>query len=466
MKNSLLTTLLLFFCGILLGQSDSTVVNKSEVLQAGLSPGFHKERRTELLSKLPARSIALIFSSGEKVRSNDVFYPFHQDPNFYYLTGLEEPDALLILFKEGIEIEGDTITELLFLPPSSKEYEKWNGARLGTYGAVHKLGMEKAMVNSRFADLFLQYDYYDNIYYSLPDGTFHDRSGDRGDAASMLKHFLLKTDSLTSRLNDVKLSGLLASMRQVKKQEELLLMQKAIDITCEAQRQLMLQLDPSFTEYQAEALIEFVFRSSGSEFPGFPSIVGGGANSCTLHYISNSADLDSNDLLVVDIGAEYRNYTADVTRTMPVSGKFSKEQRDIYDLVLRAQQAGISKCRKGMKFWDPNEAAVEVIQKGLKSLGITRRVYDAKIYFPHGTSHYLGLDVHDAGTYESLKPGHVITVEPGIYIPEGSDCDPKWWNIGVRIEDDVLITDGDPIVLSSCIPSSADSIEKIMESNH
>lgn len=151
---------------------------------------------------------------------------------------------------------------------------------------------------------------------------------------------------------------------------------------------------------------------------------------------------------------------------MPVSGKFSKEQRDIYDLVLRAQQAGISKCRKGMKFWDPNEAAVEVIQKGLKSLGITRRLYDAKIYFPHGTSHYLGLDVHDAGTYESLKPGHVITVEPGIYIPEGSDCDPKWWNIGVRIEDDVLITDGDPIVLSSCIPSSADSIEKIMESNH
>jgi Xaa-Pro aminopeptidase len=183
-----------------------------------------------------------------------------------------------------------------------------------------------------------------------------------------------------------------------------------------------------------------------------------------LHYTANNEDLSPGDLLVVDIGAEYRNYTADITRTIPVSGYYTDEQKEIYQLVLNAQRAAIEECKKGKKFWEPNDVAKQVIQKGLKNLGITKRSFEAKKYFMHGTSHYLGLDVHDLGTYESLKPGHVITVEPGIYIPEGSDCDPKWWNIGIRIEDDILISEEGPIILSDCVPVEIVDIEFLMKS--
>jgi Xaa-Pro aminopeptidase len=176
--------------------------------------------------------------------------------------------------------------------------------------------------------------------------------------------------------------------------------------------------------------------------------------------------MKNNDLLIVDIGAEYHGYSADVTRTLPVNGKFSPEQKIIYDLVLKAQEAGIEACRKGNKFWDPHYAALKVIAEGLKELGIINDPDQANWYFPHGTSHYLGLDVHDAGTYGPLKPGNVITVEPGIYIPEGSPCDRKWWNIGVRIEDDILITEDDPVILSNKAPRTTEEIEKLMNGHN
>lgn len=442
---------------------DTSIEKKSSILKNGLPSSFHSIKRDSLRSLLPDRSMALVFSGGEKVRSNDVFYPFHQDANFFYLTGLNEPDALLLLFKEPLALSDDTVTEIIFVPGKSKEYERWNGFRHGTHGASTELNIQKAMVNKDFADFEIDFNYFDEIFFSLPDGTYHDRPGDRGDGASMLKHFYFKTDSLADRLNDNRLKSVLGSMRQVKAPEEMILLQNAIDITCLAQTELMTAIDTSFTEYEAEAVIEYVFRKSGSECPGFPSIVGGGKNSCTLHYTRNNEDLSPGDLLVVDIGAEYRNYTADITRTIPVSGYFTDEQKEIYQLVLNAQRAGIEKCKKGMKFWDPDEAAKEVIKKGLKRLGITRKLYEAKNYFMHGTSHYLGLDVHDLGTYESLKPGHIITVEPGIYIPEGSNCDPKWWNIGIRIEDDILISEEGPIILSDCVPVEIEEIESLMK---
>ena len=460
-----------FFCTLfpvyLLAQ-DSTVVKVTESkpsldLSKGLPVSFHAGKRDSLRSLLPDRSMAVIFSGEEKVRSNDVFYPFHQDPNFFYLTGLNEPDALLLLFKEPLSLADDTVTEILFLPGKSVEYEKWNGKRLGTYGAVSELKIQKALVNKDFADFDIDFQYFDEIFYTLPDGTFDDRPGDRGDGASMLKHFFFKTNNLADRLNNNRLGTILSGMRQFKSKEEIALLQKAIDITCLAQNELMKTIDTSFTENEAEAVIEYVFRKSGSEFPGFPSIVGGGKNSCTLHYTSNNEDLSSGDLLVVDIGAEYRNYTADVTRTIPVSGFYTDEQKSIYQLVLKAQREAIDECKVGKKFWDPNEVAKKVIQKGLKELDITKKSHEAKKYFMHGTSHYLGLDVHDIGTYESLKPGNVITVEPGIYIPEGSDCDPKWWNIGIRIEDDILITKDGPVILSDCVPVEIEEIELLMK---
>jgi Xaa-Pro aminopeptidase len=191
--------------------------------------------------------------------------------------------------------------------------------------------------------------------------------------------------------------------------------------------------------------------------------MGSGENSCVLHYTSNRKPLEKNDLLVSDIGAEYHGYTADVTRTLPVNGKFSEEQKIIYNIVLEAQKTGIQQCKKGNKFWDPHDAATKVIASQLIKLGIIDKAYKVKEYFMHGSSHYLGLDVHDAGLFGSLEAGNVITVEPGIYIPEGSNCDPKWWNIGVRIEDDILITETEPVILSAKAPREIVEIEQLMK---
>ena len=285
----------------------------------------------------------------------------------------------------------------------------------------------------------------------------------RGDLYSLVMHFKQKAASVLNPENQLILQEMMAKLRQVKTTDELTLMINAIDFTCNAQRELMKALRPGMNEYEAEALIEYVFMKNGSECPGFPSILGGGENSCILHYVSNRRELNEGDLLVCDIGAEYHNYTADVTRTLPVSGKFTEEQKQIYNIVLEAQQAGIIVSREGNKFWEPGNEAKRVIAQGLLELEIITDPSQVKQYFMHGTSHYLGLDVHDVGLFGPLERGNVITVEPGIYIPEGSPCNPKWWNIGVRIEDDVLITEGGPEVLSSCVPKTISVIETLMK---
>lgn len=428
-----------------------------------LGKDFYRANREKLRQLMPDRSVALIFSSVEKVRSNDVHFPFHQSPDFYYLTGLNEPDALLILFKEPYELEDDTIKEMIFVPAKSKDYEMWNGRRMGTYGAETELGLEKAFANTDFPDFHIRFDHFDEIHYTVPEGSICDDPRHRGDLASLMKHFKFKTDSLSRKVEGRILGSWIGEMREVKTQDEIRVLQKAIDITCAAHKNLMGSIDTSYTEYRAEALIEYTFRDLGGDGAGFPSIVGGGANSCVLHYTANNADLSDGDLLVVDIGAQYKNYSADVTRTIPVNGRFTEEQRKIYEIVLEAQKAGIEKCRKGNKFWDPHEAATAVIQNGLKKLGIIKKTWEAKNYFMHGTSHYLGLDVHDAGSYQPLVENSILTVEPGIYIPAGSDCDEKWWNIGIRIEDDILVTSEGPVNLSSCVPSEPSEIEELMK---
>lgn len=224
----------------------------------------------------------------------------------------------------------------------------------------------------------------------------------------------------------------------------------------------MRALEPGLKEYQAEAIIEFWFKNMGGESPGFPSIVAGGKNACYLHYSSNRQKLKGEHLLLCDVGAEYHGYTADITRTMPVDGKFSADEKALYEVVLAAQNAGIAKCQVGNKFWDADQAAKAELAAGLKRLGIISRSSELKKYFFHGTSHYMGLDVHDSGLKGFLKPGNVITVEPGIYISEGSDCDPKWWNMGIRIEDDILITDNGPENLSAAAPRTVAEIEALM----
>jgi len=261
------------------------------------------------------------------------------------------------------------------------------------------------------------------------------------------------------------LRGILDALRVIKTDEELEVMRKAIDITAEAHREVMRNVQPGWTEYQIEALVEYTFKRRGAEYPGFPSIVGSGENSVILHYDTNRRTTEAGDVVVIDIGAEYRGYSADVTRTIPVSGRFTDEQRAIYDLVYRAQDAGIRASRAGADYMDPHWAAERVMAEGLAELGLIRNASDLnglRRFFMHATSHYLGLDVHDVGDRGPLRPGTVITVEPGLYIPAADDIDPRWWNIGVRIEDDILITQAGPVNLSVGAPRSSAEVEALM----
>lgn len=441
----------------------NTVKIKSTEYDNDMLPAsFHKERREALRALMPDSSMAVFFANPIRNYSNDVDFEFHQDPNFYYLTGLLETNAVLVIYKE-MNAVGDLITnEILFVEPKNEANEVWTGKILGVDGAKEQLGFEAVFSNKEFGTYKFKYDSFKKVL-SFPVPTdVRDNKLDKGDLASMMHVFKTDTDSLGKIYNKIKLTQLMAELRQIKTDEEIALMRKAIDITCEAQKELMRTLKPGMTEYQSEAVIEFTFKVSGAESVGYPSILGAGENSCILHYNTNRKELKSKELMVCDVGAEYHGYTADVTRTLPVDGKFSTEEKTIYDLVLKAQNAAIAQCKPGNKFFDPHDAAVQIIAKGLMDLGIITKAADVYIYFFHGTSHYLGLDVHDAGLNGSLQAGNVITVEPGIYIPEGSDCDPKWWNIGVRIEDDILITKTGYENLSDCIPRETSEIEQLM----
>jgi Xaa-Pro aminopeptidase len=239
-------------------------------------------------------------------------------------------------------------------------------------------------------------------------------------------------------------------------------MKKAIAITMDGHIAAMQAAKPGIMEYELEAMMEYIFMKGGAEDIGYSSIMGAGYNACILHYKSNRKATFNGDLVLADCGAEYQNYTADITRTFPVNGTFSPDQKALYDIVLEAADSAIVESKIGNAFRAPHNAARKVILKGLQKLGIIETEEQLKWYFMHGTSHYLGLDVHDAGTGGTLKDGCIITVEPGIYIPPGSPCDKRWWNIGIRIEDDILISQQGPINLSMTLPRTTDGIENLM----
>lgn len=425
-----------------------------------LSPTFHKERRKALRNMLPDSSAAIFFAAPERNRANDVYYEYHQDPNFYYLSGLTEPNAALIIFKEKQWIAGDSINELLFIQNRNPFLEVWNGRRYGVDRAQKHLGIDKVLANSEFQSISWPIVNLQSSYIQMP---FHPEDLDTSNTSN-LTGLVYQTEKAFNSVYapQKELDLIIASLRQDKQEEELRLLQKAIDITCQAQIDLMKGISPEMKEYQTEAIVEYRFKKEGAEYTGFPSIQGSGENACILHYTSNRRPFINGGLLISDVGAEYHGYTADVSRTIPPDGKFNEEEAAIYSLVLKAQDAGIAAALHGNPFTAPHEAAKKVLIEGLKELGIIKDAKEIRKYFMHGTSHYLGLDVHDAGRYGPLLEGQVITVEPGIYIAEGSDCDPKWWNIGVRIEDDILIQKSGPINMSAAAPRSIEAIEALM----
>ena len=256
----------------------------------------------------------------------------------------------------------------------------------------------------------------------------------------------------------------MTTLREIKTTDELVLLKKAIEISAIGQLEMMKAMHPNMSETEAQGVHEFVYKKYGAEYEGYPSIVGAGNNGCILHYVENNkTTIGDNTLILMDLGAEYHGYTADVTRTIPSNGKFTTEQKLIYDLVYEAQEASILETTIGNKFSNTHQLTVDIINKGLAKLGIIENENSYHTYYPHGSSHHIGLDVHDLGNYKSFKENMVVTVEPGIYIPEGSPCDKKWWGIAVRIEDDILITKNGPVNLSIMAPRKSEDIEKAMK---
>tara|TARA_B110000116_G_scaffold25356_1_gene19426 strand:- start:396 stop:1658 length:1263 start_codon:yes stop_codon:yes gene_type:complete len=403
-------------------------------------------------------------------RSNDTDFMYHQDPNFYYLTGWKEPHGVLVIFKDNQQDNNGFFNEILFVRERNEYREMWDGRRLGLRGAK-KMGFDRVKLRSDFIKNSFKIDNFSNVLSMDIRDDVRDFKDDKFDLYDLQNKFLEiindkespdNLGDLKKEFNNISVNNIMSNLRQTKDSLEIKLLTKAIKISSLAQIEVMKAIHGDMTEREVQGIHEFIYRKYGAAHEGYNSIVGAGANSCILHYITNeSIDID-NQLILMDLGAEYRGYTADVTRTIPANGKFSPEQKEIYDLVYESQEAAIKKAVIGNTFNDIYLESIEIISDGLIKLGIIADAKDARKYYPHGVSHHIGLDVHDPGS-RTLEKNMVITVEPGIYIPENSDCDPKWWNIGVRIEDDILITGTDPINLSEDAPRLSNEIEKLME---
>ena len=417
-----------------------------------ISPNEHRLRRLKVLGSIPSGTVAVLFTNPERNRTNDTDFDFRPNSNFWYLTGCEEPDSALILSPDGITVDGRTVKEILFVMDRNPGQETWTGVKMGPPIAEKNLGFEMAVSNKRFGDVLGSLKPSAVMLHPLPAGA-------TGALARM-------TDSFTKwkegKSNGASLNRMLGEMRTTKSPAELTLMQHAIDVSVLAHTEAIKSCEPGMREYELKGLVEYIFTRNGCESVAYGSIVGSGMNSCVLHYVEDRKLIEKGDFLCMDVGAEYHGYAADVTRSFPATGKFSAEQRAIYEIVLKAQNAGIEACKVGAPFGASNAVVRKVIDDGLIALGITKTSRETPRYFPHGSSHYVGLDVHDPQVVTTLGPNQVLTVEPGIYIQPGSPCDKKWWNIGVRIEDDILVTPNGPVIMSGKLPRTIDEIERLM----
>jgi len=442
-----------------------------------LTKDFHKDRRQKLRESLPANSVAIFFANPVRNRANDVDYVYHQDPDFYYLTGYKEPDAVLLIFKDTqTAANGSAYQEIIFVQPRNVLQEMWTGRRLGDAKTKELLGFEQAFNNTEFKKYNVDFSKFAQVLFFDFHNDIRDDARDSSDLYDLVEQFKAKSGyqkqqglSVTrepqkNNLNVKDLEGLMDNLRGIKTKEELDMIRKAVQVSCVGQAEVMKAMRPGMSEREIQGIHEFVFKKYQAEDLGYPSIVGGGHNGCILHYIDNYKPAVTNkELVLMDLGAEFHGYSADITRTIPASGKFSPEQKAIYDLVLKAQEEAIKICKPGATFQQLTQATRVVVNKGLKDLGIIKAETDRHMYYPHGCSHHIGLDVHDRGQYDKLRENMVITIEPGIYIPENSACDKKWWGIAVRIEDDFLITKDGNELLSTYAPRKSEDIEALMK---
>ena len=426
-------------------------------------------RRKKLMDMVDRGGIAIQPTSPERLRNRDVFYPYRPDSDFFYLTGFPEPEAVLVLVPD--RPQGEFI---LFCREKDPEQETWHGRRAGLEGACELYGADDAFPISDLDDILPGLlENKERIYYTM--GRYQDFDQR---LVGWLNRVTSKGRAGVHAPDQVHSVGhYVHEMRLYKSREEIKTMRRAAQISAAAHRRAMEICRPGLHEYQIEGELLHAFMRHGSRAPAYPSLVGAGANTCILHYNENSEQLADGDLLLIDAGCELDHYASDITRTFPVNGRFTPEQRAVYEIVLQAQLAAIAKVAPGNHWNDPHQAALEVITKGLVELGILKGRWRTLLkeeayrpYYMHRTGHWLGMDVHDVGDYKigdewrTLEPGMVTTVEPGLYLsPTIKGLARRWWNIGVRIEDDVLVTAEGHDVLSHGAPKTVDEIESAMQ---
>ena len=428
------------------------------------SISLYRQRRARLAQAI-GEGVAIVPTAPERVRNRDSHFPYRFDSHFYYLTGFAEPEAVLVL------VGGAAPKSLLFCREKNPERETWDGFRYGPEAARERFGFDEAHpIGALDAQLPALLENQRALHYPVgADGDWDLR------VLAWLNAVRAKARAgiaAPERLQDVRAA--VDDMRLVKDTQELALMRRAARITSAAHRRAMQATRPGRSEYEIEAELLHEFRRGGAQFPAYSPIVAGGANACVLHYVENRCELRAGDLLLIDAGAECEYYASDVTRTFPVDGRFAGEQRALSEVVLRAQLDALEQVRPGTPFQAVHDAAVRGLTAGLVELGLLAETADDALargsyrrFYMHRTSHWLGLDVHDAGAYvvggasRPLEPGMVLTVEPGLYVaPDDETVAPRWRGIGIRIEDDVLVTHEGREVLTAGIPKSVRELER------
>ncbi|MEH6627465.1 MAG: Xaa-Pro aminopeptidase [Motiliproteus sp.] len=428
-------------------------------------------RRLDIMQSLSANAAALLPAAALRYRNRDAEYAFRQDSDFLYLTGFPEPDALLLLLPDG---DGGG-RSVLFCLPRDREKEIWTGYRFGPKGAMESCGFDEAYNLEQLDEKMLEYlDGRSELYYPLAKDQRLSAGIERWRTQIQAKY--RSADRVPQHFHN--LEPLLHEMRLHKSNSEQELMRAAGQLSAQGHLQAMQQCQSGVMEYQLEASILHYFAQNGARWPAYNTIVGGGENGCILHYTENRDALKDGDLVLIDAGAEVDGYAGDITRTFPVNGRFSEDQRRLYQLVLDAQLAAIDTVAPGASWNAPHEAAVRVLTSGLLELGLLvgelEQLIEAEAYRPfymHRTGHWLGLDVHDVGEYKQdgqwrpLQSGMVLTVEPGLYIaPDCEAVEPRWRGIGIRIEDDVLVTEQGAEVLTAAAVKTVEAIEGLMAS--
>ena len=430
-----------------------------------MDKAIYKSRRVNLTEELPNNSVLLIPGADTQYRNADSAYAFRQDSNFYYLSGFCEPDSLMVIVNNN-----DGINSLIFVPPKDKLKEIWDGYRAGPEGAVHDYLFDKAYDNSEIDKMLPEILFgCDQVLYPIGKKNGFDQKVIDWTTEAGNK------DRHSKSINILDASSIIGNARLIKDDHEISLIKKACDISAEAHIEAMKNVKDEESEQAIESMYVHEFSKRGGRFTAYTPIVASGENACVLHYIENNKKLNKKDLLLVDAGCEYEMYASDITRTYPIGGKFSKEQLEIYNIVLEAMNAAIDKVKVGNNIMEPQEISEKIITNGLVKLGLLQGDPEElhqkgayKDFYMHKIGHWLGLDVHDAGDYMEgdnfmeFKPGMITTIEPGIYISNAMDVDDKWKGIGVRIEDDILVTKDGNENLTKKVPSDPAEIESLM----